>query len=260
MADHAGDQRQRTIPRVRPSASNTRRGLHRPRGKPQPRHRKHGRLPHSMGEGSPGDVSADEHGTLMAMFAAAPANGWGMIGAAPSAVRIISVRVAQPGETGEGLGYFPAGITECLRYQQTYNIKVISLSLGSSSLESSPQATLNEQITVAHDYGIDVVAAAGNDSGSLQNPADDSTVLSVGAMNSAHELCGSQASARDYSRPVANWPPPTPAPAGRTATTVRVHPRQPRSQPVCSARYGPTGPNSPPMKPSSSSPAHLTGR
>jgi hypothetical protein len=169
----------------------------------------------ALGEGSPADVSADEHGTLMAMFAAAPYNGWGMIGAAPTAVRIVSVRVAQPRETGDGLDYFPAGITECLRYQHTYNIKVISLSLGSASPESSPQTTLNEQITVAHDYGIDVVAAAGNDSGPLQYPADDPTVLSVGAMNSAHQLCGfSSVGARllapgcelDAADPSTGWP------------------------------------------------------
>jgi hypothetical protein len=144
----------------------------------------------ALDTGAPGDVAGDEHGTLMAMFAAAPANiGWGMIGAAPNAIKIISVRVAQPRETGEGLDYFPAGITECLRYQHTYNIKVISLSLGSAPPEFSPQAALNEQITVAHNYGINVVAAAGNDSGPLEYPADDPTVLSVGAMNSAHQLC-----------------------------------------------------------------------
>ena len=144
----------------------------------------------ALGEGNPEDVSADEHGTLMAMFAAAPPNGWGMIGAAPTAVRIVSVRVAQPGETGEGLDYYPAGIRECLYYRQTYNIKVISLSLGSALPESAPEQTVDELVTIAHNDGIDVVAAAGNDAGPLEYPAADPTVLSVGAIGSAHELCG----------------------------------------------------------------------
>ncbi len=170
----------------------------------------------ALGEGSPGDVSADEHGTLMAMFAAAPpANGWGMIGAAPTAVRIVSVRVAQPGETGEGLDYYPAGIRECLHYRQTYNIKVISLSLGSSLPETSPEQTVDELVTVAHNDGIDVIAAAGNDSGPLEYPAADPTVLSVGAIGSAHELCGfSSIGARllapgcelDAADPLTGWP------------------------------------------------------
>ena len=169
----------------------------------------------ALGEGSPGDVSVDEHGTLMAMFAAAPHNGWGMIGAAPTAVRIVSVRVAQPGETGEGLDYYPAGIRECLYYRQTYNIKVISLSLGSTLPESAPEQTVDELVTVAHNYGIDVVAAAGNDAGALEYPAADPTVLSVGAIGSAHQLCGfSSIGARllapgcelDAADPSTGWP------------------------------------------------------
>ena len=169
----------------------------------------------ALSEGSPGDVSADEHGTLMAMFAAAPPNGWGMIGAAPTAVRIVSVRVAQPGETGDGLDYYPAGIRECLYYRQTYNIKVISLSLGSALPESAPEHTVDEMVTIAHNYGIDVVAAAGNDSGPLEYPAADPTVLSVGSIGSEHELCGfSSVGARllapgcelDAADPSTGWP------------------------------------------------------
>ncbi len=169
----------------------------------------------ALGEGNPGDVSVDEHGTLMAMFAAAPANGWGMIGAAPTAVRVVSVRVAQPGEIGEGLDYYPTGIRECLHYRQTYNIKVISLSLGSAFPETSPEQTVDELVTIAHNYGINVVAAAGNDAGSLEYPAADPTVLSVGAVGSAHQLCGfSGIGARllapgcelDAADPTTGWP------------------------------------------------------
>ena len=146
----------------------------------------------ALNQGAPGDVSPDDHGTLMAMFAAAQAtNQWGMIGAAPTATRIVSVRVAEPGETGEGLDYFAAGIAECLRYQHPYNIKVISLSLGNAPPETTtPQTSLNQKIMVARNYGVNVLAAAGNDAGTLEYPATAADVLSVGATGSAHQLCG----------------------------------------------------------------------
>ena len=45
--------------------------------------------------GSGGDVSPTLHGTVLAMMAGAPANGWGMVGAAPHAIQIVSVRILE---------------------------------------------------------------------------------------------------------------------------------------------------------------------
>ena len=39
------------------------------------------------------------HGTYMAMIAAAPANGWGMVGFAPTSVRIFNVKALAAGQT-----------------------------------------------------------------------------------------------------------------------------------------------------------------
>ena len=41
--------------------------------------------------GSGNDVSSTLHGTVLAMMAGAPANGWGMVGTASRAIQIVSV-------------------------------------------------------------------------------------------------------------------------------------------------------------------------
>lgn len=137
--------------------------------------------------GTGNDASPETHGTLMAMMAAAPANSWGMIGTAPNAIQIISVRILQPGETTFPFTAYAAGITACLRTRTQDNIRVINLSLGSPSNPTSQElAATTNAIQEANDYGIAVVAAAGNDnSAPLEYPAADPTVLSVGATDTA---------------------------------------------------------------------------
>jgi hypothetical protein len=133
--------------------------------------------------GTGNDVSPDSHGTIMAMMAAAPANGWGMVGTAPSAVQIVSVRILEPGQTTFPFAYYTAAINVCLQLQSEYNIKVINLSLGTSQTPSSADYTaIGSAVARANNYGVDVVAAAGNDTGGpLDYPAALPDVLSVGA-------------------------------------------------------------------------------
>ena len=133
--------------------------------------------------GSGDDVSPDEHGTIMAMMAAAPANGWGMIGTAPTAVRIVSVRILEPGQTTFPFLYYTTAINVCLQLQSEYNIKVINLSLGTSQTPSSADyIAITNAVEQANNYGIDVIAAAGNDTGgTLDYPAALPAVLSVAA-------------------------------------------------------------------------------
>lgn len=61
--------------------------------------------------GSGNDVSPTTHGTLLAMMAGAPANGWGMVGTAPHSIQIVSVRILEPGQTTFPFGYYTDGIT-----------------------------------------------------------------------------------------------------------------------------------------------------
>ncbi len=138
--------------------------------------------------GDPGDVAANKHGTRMAMMAAAAVNGWGMIGTAPGAVRIVSVRILSPGSDAASYPGYVRGIAECRRYQPRYNIKVISLSLGNPRGGDDP--TVAAQIDSARDYGMDVLAAAGNASTPTADfPASYPPVLSVAAMNRSRGLC-----------------------------------------------------------------------
>src|ERR1022692_3740399 len=70
--------------------------------------------------GSGGDVSPSLHGTVLAMMAGAPANGWGMVGTAPRAIRIVSVRILKPGQTTFPYTAYASGITECLELRHKY--------------------------------------------------------------------------------------------------------------------------------------------
>src|ERR1035441_3043880 len=131
--------------------------------------------------GSGGDVSPTLHGTVLAMMAAA--NGWGMVGAAPHAVQIVSVRILEPAQTTFPFTAYSSGITECLELRHKYNIRVINLSLGTAESPSaeSYEALVNA-VERATNYGVAVVAAAGNDDGgAVEYPAAYPRVLSVGA-------------------------------------------------------------------------------
>lgn len=137
----------------------------------------------ALDDGSGGDVSPTLHGTVLAMMAAAPANGWGMVGTAPHAIQIVSVRILEPGQTTFPFTAYSSGITQCLQLRRKYNIRVINLSLGSSEERSAEAIELvGNAVERAANYGVAVVAAAGNDDGGpVEYPAAYPDVLSVGA-------------------------------------------------------------------------------
>jgi hypothetical protein len=133
--------------------------------------------------GTPNDVSPSVHGTVLAMLAGAPLNGWGTVGVAPNAIQIVSVRILEPGQSGFSFNAYAAGMNACLQLAPTYNIRVINLSLGTSEVPSSQQyEQVANALTKASSYGVAVVSAAGNDDGGLvQYPAAYPGVLAVGA-------------------------------------------------------------------------------
>ncbi len=133
--------------------------------------------------GSGSDVSPTLHGTELAMMAAAPANGWGIVGTAPHSIQIVSVRIVEAGHTTFPFSAYAAGITACLRAREQDNVRVINLSLGTSESPSSESyEQLRNAIERAVHYGVAVVAAAGNDDGGpVAYPAAYPSVLSVGA-------------------------------------------------------------------------------
>jgi hypothetical protein len=133
--------------------------------------------------GTGNDASPTQHGTVLAMMAAAPANNWGMTGTAPTSIQVVSVRILEPGQTTFPFASYAAGITICLQLRHKYNIRVINLSLGNAEAPSSQDyAKVGNAVQEASDYGLAVVAAAGNDDGGLvEYPAAYPSVLSVGA-------------------------------------------------------------------------------
>ena len=101
------------------------------------------------------------------------------------AIQIVSVGILEPGQTTFPFSSYAAGITECLQLRHKYNIRVINLSLGTSETPSSETDELvANAVERATDYGVAVVAAAGNDAGgSVEYPAAYPSVLSVGALD-----------------------------------------------------------------------------
>jgi hypothetical protein len=142
--------------------------------------------------GDPGDVSPELHGTRMAMEAAAvPGNDWGMVGAAPSAVRIVSIRATNT-EDALSFNAYKQAILLCEQRAATYNIKVISLSVGFQGTPTPEQlAQLEDAVQDARArFDINVAAAAGNESSTqISYPAAAPGVLAVGASNAQGERC-----------------------------------------------------------------------
>jgi hypothetical protein len=142
--------------------------------------------------GDPGDVDPALHGTRMTMEAAAAAgNEWGMVGAAPNAVRIVSIRATSTTD-GLSFGAYQQGMLNCERKAEKYDIKVISLSVGFQGSPTPEQLSeLQDATTRARStYGLDVVAAAGNEGASqVSYPAAAPGVLAVGAANAQRERC-----------------------------------------------------------------------
>ena len=135
--------------------------------------------------GTGNDVSPTMHGTVLAMMAIAPLNGWGMVGTAPTATRIVSVRILEQGQDTFPFSSYATGISTCLELRKQYNIKVINLSLGNPDTPSNQDyAMVEAAIQEALNYGVAVVSAAGNDDGgAVEYPAAYPGVLSVGATN-----------------------------------------------------------------------------
>lgn len=124
----------------------------------------------------------DGHGTYMAMIAAAPANNWGMVGFAPTSVRVYNVKALAAGQTTFAFSKYAAAIYHCQALSSSMPVTVVNLSLGSSTQPSASEVeTLENYVKSANAHGLSVVAAVGNEAGPVQAPADVPGVLGVGA-------------------------------------------------------------------------------
>lgn len=124
------------------------------------------------------------HGTHVAGSAAG--NGYSSngkyIGAAPDA-NIISVKVMDKNGTGN-TSDIVAGIQWVLDNSKKYNIKIMSLSLGSKAEQPLRIDPLVRAVNKAWEKGIVVVAAAGNSGpkkGTITTPGISPTIITIGA-------------------------------------------------------------------------------
>jgi serine protease AprX len=117
------------------------------------------------------------------------ANGYSATyaGMAPN-VNLINLRVLDQNGSGTDSQVI-AAIEQAIALQSTYNIRVISMSLGRPVFESYTLDPVDQAVEAAWKAGIVVVAAAGNDGrfgttngfGTVGVPANDPAVITVGA-------------------------------------------------------------------------------
>jgi serine protease AprX len=126
------------------------------------------------------------HGTFVAGLIAgdgASSNGQ-YSGEAPGA-NLVSIKVA--GANGlTDVGTIIQGLQWAVDNQALYQIKVLNLSLGFQSNESTVINPLDLAVSAVWDAGITVVASAGNAgpfNGTILSPGDDPMVITVGALD-----------------------------------------------------------------------------
>jgi serine protease AprX len=139
-----------------------------------------------------GQASADDdngHGTWVAGIIGG--RGWGSnngdlgnyIGTAPNA-NLIGVKVSD--STGQSqVSNVISGLQWVVNNKDTYNIRVVNLSLVSSTAESYKTSELDAAVEMAWLHGLVVVVSAGNSGPNteLYAPANDPYVITVGAVD-----------------------------------------------------------------------------
>ncbi len=117
------------------------------------------------------------HGTHVAgIVSAVTNNGIGIAGAANNRVKILPIKATPDGGNPNGIYYGFEGI----QWAVDHGAKIISLSWGGSGYSSTEQDVIN----YAHQNGVIIVAAAGNENSSeLQYPASYNHVISVASLD-----------------------------------------------------------------------------
>jgi len=124
------------------------------------------------------DSDDNNHGTAMASIAVARANnGKGIVGTVYNGAGVIPIKALN--SAGKGVA---SNVAAGLIWAVDHGADVANLSLGSSVYSQ----TLHDAIQYAISHRTVVVAASGNDGGSLAYPASDSLTLSVGSVNSSN--------------------------------------------------------------------------
>ena len=125
------------------------------------------------------------HGTFVAGMIAGNgvSSGGKYVGVAPQA-NLVSVKIADR-EGASDVTHVLAALQWVVSFKDTYNIKVVNLSLGTDSTQSYHMSPLNYAVERAWDSGLTVVVSASNNglngTGTITKPGDDPLVVTVGA-------------------------------------------------------------------------------
>ncbi len=151
--------------------------------------------------GTRGVEGTDDHGTTVALVAAAARNNTGIVGIAWQST-ILAIRADEPGScaadspqnANSQCSFFNSAIADSIDYAVANGAKVINISLGGPA---SLTADLRTSVRAAVDAGLLVVVAAGNDGLTGLQPfaaefasAGDGGVIVVGSVNGSYQLSG----------------------------------------------------------------------
>lgn len=142
--------------------------------------------------GSPNDVDPLWHGTIDA--AVAGGAGHGVLGAWPL-LKIVSVRATSVPSPGQHPTFqfddYINGINKCTQRELPgIELAAIVLPLSSVIAPTPDQVqSFRDAAGRAHDRGISILAAAGNNPGLVQLPGSQPGVLAVGAGDAANAIC-----------------------------------------------------------------------
>lgn len=117
------------------------------------------------------------HGTHVAGIAAAELNGMGVVGTANGA-KILAIKVLD--SAGSGYDY---NVASAIIEAADSGVDIISLSLGGGYSQ-----VIEDSCNYAYDSGVLIVAAAGNNGGSVLYPAALDTVIAVSSVNSDNTI------------------------------------------------------------------------
>jgi serine protease AprX len=142
------------------------------------------------------------HGTFVAGLIAGngASSGGQYSGEAPGA-KLVSIKVAGADGTTR-LGTVISGLQWAVDHQSQYGIKILNLSLGFKSTQSTATNALDQAAEAVWNSGIAVVASAGNTgpfNGSILSPGDDPLVITVGALDDMATPSSSDDEMNDFS-------------------------------------------------------------
>ncbi|HVT20448.1 MAG TPA: S8 family serine peptidase [Mycobacteriales bacterium] len=180
------------------------------------------------GEGDPYQDNYG-HGTFIAgLVAGDGTSSAGAYTGEATDANLIAIKVAG-GSGVTDLAKVIQGISWAMSHKASLGIKVLNMSLGAPAVLPTQLNPLDQAVEAAWHAGITVVTSAGNagpGQGTITSPGDDPYVVTVGGLNDAQTMSGSDDSIASFSSqgPTAQnaWLKPDLVAAGRSVVSLRA--------------------------------------